>query len=53
VSTLVQQGEPPEKLREIDIESCGISRISLDGLAPRLHLNNLVDLYKRFLEEGA
>ena len=50
VSALVEQGAPPERLREIDIETCGVARIRLDGLAPRLHLNNLVDLYKRFAE---
>jgi len=50
VSALVEQGAPPEQLREIDIETCGVARIRLDGLAPRLHLNNLVDLYKRFAE---
>jgi cyclase len=48
VSALVQQGGPPERLREIDVEACGMDRIRLDGLAPRLHLNNLVDLYRRF-----
>lgn len=53
VSALVQQGAPPEKLREIDIESCGMSRIGLDGLASRLHLNNLVDLYKRLAGDAA
>jgi len=46
VNQLVQRGDPPQKLREIDIESCGKSRIPLDGLVSRLHLSNLVSLYK-------
>jgi len=53
VSALVQRGDPPEKLREIDIESCGVSHIQLDGLVTRLHLNNLVDLYKRLAGDVA
>ncbi len=53
VSALVEQGASPEKLREIDIETCGMSHIQLDGLAPKLHLNNLVDLYKRFSDDVA
>jgi glyoxylase-like metal-dependent hydrolase (beta-lactamase superfamily II) len=53
VSELVRQGAPPDKLREIDIEACGMPRIALDGLVTRLHLNNLVDLYKRFSAELA
>ncbi|MGC9360508.1 MAG: MBL fold metallo-hydrolase [Anaerolineae bacterium] len=48
VSALVERGDSPERLRDIDIETCGMARILLDGLAPKLHLNNLVDLYKRF-----
>ncbi len=43
---IVDQGRPPEALREIDIESCGLSRIPLDGLVSDLHLANLVSLYK-------
>ena len=46
VSDLIERGDPPQKLREIDIESCGKSRIPLDGLVSRLHLDNLIALYK-------
>ena len=53
VSALVQEGAPPERLREIDVEACGIPRIALDGLVARLHLNNLVDLYKRYATDSA
>ena len=48
VHEIVERGDPPSVLREIDIESCGKSRIPLDGLVSRLHLDNLVTLYKRY-----
>jgi len=32
VKEVVGRGDPPEKLAEIDIESCGKSRVPLDGL---------------------
>lgn len=47
VSEVIEKGAPPSTLREIDIESCGRSRIPLDGMVSRLHLNNLIALYKR------
>jgi len=43
---LVDRGAPADALREIDIESCGLSRVPLDGLVSRLHLANLVSLYR-------
>ncbi|MBM3187378.1 MAG: MBL fold metallo-hydrolase [Chloroflexi bacterium] len=46
VDEAVARGLPPASLRDIDIESCGLSRIPLDGLVSRLHLDNLVALYK-------
>jgi|YNPNPStandDraft_1061719.scaffolds.fasta_scaffold01035_4 cyclase len=48
VRELVERGEPAKKLRAIDIESCGKSRIPLNGLVSRLHLDNLLALYKTF-----
>ena len=48
VREVVRRGDPPEELRGIDIETCGMSRIPLDGLVARLHLNNLVALYEAF-----
>ncbi len=50
VQELVRKGAPPQQLRQIDIEECGKSRIPLDGLVSRLHLDNLVALYRAFRE---
>ncbi len=36
-----------EALLSLDVESCGISRIALEGLAGRLHRENLATLYAR------
>jgi glyoxylase-like metal-dependent hydrolase (beta-lactamase superfamily II) len=47
VQCLVQQGLPPSALRDIDIESCGMSRVPLDGLVQYLHAENLEALYAR------
>jgi len=47
VEEIVRAGGRPSALREIDIESCGISRIPLDGLVSKLHLENLVSLYRK------
>ena len=47
VSNLVQAGGPRQKLQQIDIESCGKSRIHLDGLVSDLHLANLEALYEQ------
>ena len=43
------RGGPPEDLQEIDIESCGKSRIPLNGLVADLHAANLLKLYRDFL----
>ncbi len=53
VSRVVQRGDPPQKLREIDIESCGKSRIPLDGLVSKLHMDNLLALYRRMRNEAS
>lgn len=47
VREVIRRGDPPSTLRDIDIESCGKSRIPLDGLVSKLHLDNLVTLYKQ------
>lgn len=47
VSALVAAGKPPKALQQIDIESCGLSRIPLDGAVVKLHLDNLIELYKQ------
>jgi glyoxylase-like metal-dependent hydrolase (beta-lactamase superfamily II) len=36
---------PLDLLEEVDVESCGKSRVLLGGLAPELHINNLKALY--------
>ncbi len=48
VRTIVENHEPTQRLREIDIESCGLSRIPLDGMVSRIHMNNVLSLYKTF-----
>ncbi|MHB9031902.1 MAG: MBL fold metallo-hydrolase [Anaerolineae bacterium] len=48
VRDIIANNEPVQHLREIDIESCGISRIPLDGLVSRIHMNNVLALYKAF-----
>ena len=40
-----------ELLAEIDIESCGKSRVALGGLGVELHKRNVAYLYKRYLTE--
>ena len=51
VRAIVENGEPRSSLAEIDIESCGRSRIPLGGLAQRLHVANLEYLYDGMLAE--
>jgi hypothetical protein len=41
----VEKGLPRSALAQIDIESCGKSRIPLGGLVQRLHQANLDYLY--------
>jgi len=41
----VEAGAPRDELRKIGIESCGKSRIPLDGLVQSLHQANLMALY--------
>ena len=48
VQEIVERQEPVQHLREIDIESCGLSRIPLDGMVSRIHINNVLSLYKTF-----
>ncbi|MGM0401450.1 MAG: MBL fold metallo-hydrolase [Chloroflexota bacterium] len=53
VQELVEEDEPPEKLTEIDIESCGKSRIPLDGMVSKLHQDNLRAVYERIRAQQA
>jgi cyclase len=48
VQELVDKGAPESALRDIDIESCGKSRVPLDGLVQHLHRENLAALYAQF-----
>lgn len=48
VRQLVEENAPESALLDIDIESCGKSRIPLDGLVRHLHRDNLIALYSRF-----
>jgi len=47
VEQLVKKRRPREALKEITIESCGKSRIPLNGLAAQLHRANIHALYDR------
>ena len=45
----VEDGAPRDELRRIGIESCGKSRIPLDGLVENLHQANLEALYDQLI----
>jgi len=47
VSRAIAAGKLREDMREISIESCGKSRIPLNGLVQQLHVSNLLSLYDR------
>jgi cyclase len=47
VDEAIAEEKPRESLLEHDIESCGLSRIPLNGLVQDLHLTNLLALYDR------
>ncbi len=46
VRDVVERNASPRELQDIDIESCGLSRIPLDGTVSKLHMDNLIHLYK-------
>ena len=52
VRTAMKKREPLEALAEINVESCGKSRVNLGGLAEELHRRNLIYLYKHAAEEA-
>lgn len=43
----IDKKRPRESLLDVDIESCGASRIPLNGLVTQLHTRNLLALYDR------
>jgi len=47
VEQAIRRGRPRQAMREIDIESCGKSRIPLNGVVTQLHTANLLALYDR------
>jgi glyoxylase-like metal-dependent hydrolase (beta-lactamase superfamily II) len=47
VAKLAKRKKGEEKLLEIDIESCGLSRIPLNGLVQQIHTANLLTLYRK------
>jgi cyclase len=49
VTKAIAAQKPRDAMREISIESCGKSRISLNGLVQQLHTANLLSLYDRSL----
>jgi cyclase len=52
VEQLVKRKKPREAVREIDIESCGKSRIPLNGLVTQLHTANVLSLYDRLVSQA-
>lgn len=53
VSKVLRKNQPVETLDKFDIESCGKSRIPLNGLVSDLHRANLYRLYEEMREETA
>jgi len=51
VRAAAKKRDPLEALGEINVESCGKSRVNLGGLAEELHKRNVVYLYKHQTEE--
>ncbi len=52
VRRLVESDAPQSSLLDVDIESCGKSRVPLDGLVQYLHRENLSALYSRIKREA-
>ena len=53
VSSLVTNQSRDDMVREYDIESCGKSRIALNGLVQQLHAANLIVTYDRLTSDRA
>ncbi|MCO5182344.1 MAG: MBL fold metallo-hydrolase [Anaerolineae bacterium] len=51
VAKLVAAGKPESALDSITVESCGKSRIALNGLVTELHYANLLDMYRQMTEQ--
>ena len=53
VRAAAKKRDPMEALAEIDIESCGKSRVTLAGLGVELHKRNVAYLYRHLEDESA
>lgn len=53
VANLVKKGKSAEALKQIRVESCGKSRIALNGLAEDLHFANARHLYHQLVGANA
>ena len=51
VSQAIKSGDSPESLQQVSIESCGLSRIPLNGLVQQIHVANLLSLYDRMVDQ--
>lgn len=51
VAKALESGKGRETMERISIESCGLSRIPLNGLVQQIHLANLLYLYDRMESE--
>ena len=51
VTDFVRDGATEEEVEQVDIESCGKSRIPLHGLVIQLHRDNLSYLYQTLQEQ--
>jgi cyclase len=47
VEQAIKRGRPRDAMRDIDIESCGKSRIPLNGQVTQLHTANMLAMYDR------
>ncbi len=52
VEKAAKKRNPAEFLNDVNIESCGKSRVYLGGLAEQLHKRNLVWMFKQIVAEG-
>jgi cyclase len=51
VAKTIKRGKGRQSLRRVSIESCGLSRIPLNGLVQQIHVANLLALYDRMMSE--
>lgn len=52
VEKAIKKRNPAEYLNNVNIESCGKSRVYLGGLAEQLHKRNLIWMFKQLVTEG-